>query len=72
MARLRHIRQNVFGMNQADFAGMLGISQSAICMLELRDALPEKHQRTIRAEAASRGLQWRDEWFFETPAEAAQ
>lgn len=69
--RLRYIRQNVFGMNQTAFAQMLGLSQSAVAMLEQRDAMPEKHQRTIRKEATKRGLPWRDEWFFETP-EAAQ
>jgi transcriptional regulator with XRE-family HTH domain len=57
-------------MSQASFAALLGISQSGIAMLESRDALPEKHQRTIRAEAAKRGLEWRDEWFFEMPEPA--
>jgi transcriptional regulator with XRE-family HTH domain len=58
-------------MTQTEFARMLGIRQSAVWELESRDALPARHQITIRKEAAKRGLTWRDDWFFETP-EAAQ
>jgi transcriptional regulator with XRE-family HTH domain len=71
MSRCRYIRKAVFGMTQTQFADMLGIWQGAVADLERRDALPAKHQITIRKEAAKRGLTWRDDWFFETP-EAAQ
>jgi DNA-binding transcriptional regulator YiaG len=58
-------------MTQTEFARMLGIRQSAVWELESRDALPARHQITIRNEAIKRGLEWRDEWFFHLP-EAAQ
>jgi DNA-binding transcriptional regulator YiaG len=67
MSRCKHIRTTVFGMTQTEFARMLGIRQSAVWELESRDALPERHQHTIRNEAIKRGLEWRDEWLFQQP-----
>lgn len=69
MTRFQHIRKNVFCMTQAEFADLLGIRQGAVSMLESRDALPERHQRTIREAAKRRGIEWNDTWFFEPPAD---
>ena len=68
MNPLTHIRKNVFGHTQADFADALGVSQSTISRWEKGELCPSlEEMRVIRDLATKRDLGWSDLWFFETP-----
>lgn len=69
---IRHIRTNVFGLTQDDFAALLGVPQSVVSRWEngvMQPRLPVLGR--IRAAAHERGIEWDDRWFFEQPEIAA-
>lgn len=69
--RLQHIRLNVFGMTQSEFANLINVTQPTYSAFEKNDSLPFARQEAIRKVAAERGIPWDDTWFFETPENAA-
>ena len=73
MQAIVHIRKNVFGVTQAEFAEIAGVNQGTISRWEsgARTATLEELER-IRLEARRRGLDWDDGLFFEQSLEAAE
>lgn len=73
---LKAIRRVVFGTNQAQFAALVETSQATVSRWENGELFPDlKQMATIRSAAIERGVNWRDEWFFDASdldSEAAQ
>lgn len=68
MNALRHIRKSVFGLSQADLATIASVSQGTVSKWENGNLSPTQDEMArIRDEAAKRGLDWNDSWFFENP-----
>lgn len=67
MKPIKFIRKHIFKLTQAEFGLMLGIKQSVVSDMEKSGIVTMGHQITIREEAARRGMQWSDSWFFEMP-----
>lgn len=71
MNAVKYIRKRVFKLNQAPFAAEVAkVSQATVSRWE-RDDLPgSQPNRTemgrIRSAAIERGLDWDDNWFFQT------
>lgn len=71
MNPLKHIRKNVFGLKQQDFAAIAGVQQSTISRWENGEAAPTlEEMNRIRVEAGKRKLKmkWNDRLFFEAAA----
>jgi transcriptional regulator with XRE-family HTH domain len=74
MNAIRHIRINVFGLKQQEFADIAGVPQSAVSRWETGKAAPSLEEMArIRAEAGKRKLKarWSDRLFFTEPDEAS-
>lgn len=78
MNSLRHIRINVFGVKQQEFASIAGVPQSQVSRWETGKAAPTLDEMNrIRAEAEKRKAdrklksRWDDRLFFAEPQEAA-
>lgn len=67
MKPIRHIRKNVFGVNQTEFADMLGTTQAAVSRMERGAEITDKRMMMIRELAKERRLKLKDTMFFETP-----
>lgn len=66
-----HIRKNVFGMTQAEFADRVGVHQSTVCRWEKGALKPSQAEmEKVRALARERGIRWKNDWFFEAPEAA--
>ncbi|NEI71043.1 helix-turn-helix domain-containing protein [Rhizobium lusitanum] len=66
----RHIRTNIFGLRQGEFADAVGITQGAVSRLESGDPNPSYNTLiSIRKAAASRGVAWDDSYFFDQSGE---
>lgn len=73
MNPLLHIRKNVFGVTQAEMAGIADVSQATISRWESGSSSPDSGELArIRHEATMRSLPWNDSWLFEAPSEAAE
>lgn len=71
-APLKAIRKNILGLTQAEMAALTDVAQATVCRWESGELEPDRQQMAkIRAEAAARGIEWNDTWFFEIPAEDA-
>jgi transcriptional regulator with XRE-family HTH domain len=71
MSTLKHIRANIFGVTQREFAMSVGVAQASVSRWE-NGAAPSLTELTaIRDAALRRGIQWDDRYFFEIP-EAAE
>ena len=73
MNALKHIRKNVFGLKQQEFAAIAGVQQSMVSRWENGHAAPTlEEMNRIRAAAAQRKLKakWNDRLFFAEPQEA--
>ncbi|TPJ75804.1 helix-turn-helix transcriptional regulator [Mesorhizobium sp. B2-6-3] len=70
MSAIRHIRLEVFGVTQADFAVLAGVTQATVSRWEAGVAPSLDDMRAIRGAAIQRGIQWNDAWFFEIPTAA--
>ena len=65
MSNLKHIRDDVFGVTQAEFAAIAGVTQATVSRWERGEFLPGMPEMIrIRAEALSRNLEWDDGLFF--------
>lgn len=66
MSPIERIRREVFGVTQAVFAGIAGVSQATVSKWENGELEPGRdNMGLIRAEAAKRKIDWDDRWFFE-------
>lgn len=66
MQPLLFIRKTVFGLTQQEMAEVAGARQATISRWERGELEPDRDQMgRIRDEAARRGIEWKDEWFFE-------
>jgi DNA-binding transcriptional regulator YiaG len=71
MHPIEHIRRNVFGVKQTEFAAIAGVTQATVSRWESREFEPTRLELDrIRVEAVARGLAWDDSWFFAVPEEA--
>jgi hypothetical protein len=71
MNPVTYIRQKVFGCEtQEAFADILGTTQASVSRWERDERIPGHRQSLVRDKARERGLDWRDEYFFEVPAAA--
>lgn len=68
MNPIEHIRKNVFGMTQKEFADAIGVAQPSVSRWERGVPFAHPEMKAIRSVARERGLEWDDRWFFETPA----
>ena len=64
MSEIRRIRIEVFKLTQSEFASVAGVKQSTVSRWERGGAPTLDELRSIRSAALSRGIDWRDEWFF--------
>ena len=72
MQAMSFIRKSVFGLTQAAFAVVAGVTQGTISKWEAGEFEPTRDQLVrIREEARTRGIEWDDAWFFEHPDQAA-
>lgn len=74
MNALKHIRINVFGVKQQEFAAIAGVQQSTVSRWENDEAAPSlEEMNRIRTEAGKRKLKkkWDDRLFFAQPQVAA-
>lgn len=78
MNAMKHIRLNVFGVKQQDFAVIAGVPQSQVSRWEHGKAAPSLDEMNrIRAEAEKRKQErklktrWDDRLFFAEPQEAS-
>lgn len=76
MNALEHIRRNVFGIKQQEFAAIAGVQQSTVSRWENGESVPTlEEMNRIRDEAAKRGrklkAKWNDRLFFAAPQEAS-
>ena len=67
-APLRIIRKNILNLSQAEMAELTATSQATVSRWETGELEPDRQQMAmIRSEAATRGIEWNDTWFFEVP-----
>jgi len=68
MNPILHIRTEVLGVTQAEFAKIAAVSQGTVSKWENGEGGPDIAELTrIREEARARGVRWEDRWFFESP-----
>lgn len=69
MGALRHIRENILGLSQAEMAVLTQVSQGTVSKWEAGKLAPSRDEMArIRAAAIERGIAWNDAWFFASPA----
>jgi predicted transcriptional regulator len=72
MNQIVHIRKNVFKVSQSEFGDIAGTTQPSVSRWERGELEPSRTEMTrIREAATSRGLEWNDLWFFESPTPEA-
>lgn len=64
MSAIRFIRSEVFGVTQAEFAVLSGVTQATVSRWESGGSPNLEELRAIRDAALKRGIEWQDEWFF--------
>ena len=70
---IKHIRQEIFGVNQTVFAKIAGVTQATVSRWERGEFDPRGDElAAIRQAAIERGLPWNDKWFFEAPQQWMQ
>ena len=68
MGTIEHIRKSVFGVTQADFGAIAGVTQATVSRWEKGEGAPSLDEMSrMRNEARARGIDWRDDWFFAEP-----
>jgi transcriptional regulator with XRE-family HTH domain len=60
----------MFGVTQAEFAALAGVTQGTVSRWEAGVAPSLDDMRAIREAALARGIDWNDGWFFEVPGDA--
>jgi DNA-binding transcriptional regulator YiaG len=72
---IHHIRKNIFGVTQQDFAAIAGVQQSMVSRWENNEASPTLAEinRIRQAAADGRKLKrrWDDRLFFKSPETGA-
>jgi transcriptional regulator with XRE-family HTH domain len=72
MRPIKHIRRFTFKVSQTAFGEIAGTTQASVSRWEQGTQEPSQYEmERIRNEAAFRGIEWDDRWFFETPTEAS-
>ena len=72
-APMKIIRKWVFRITQAEMAAVAGTAQSIVSRWENGELEPDRQQmNAIREEALNRGIEWRDEWFFDAASAPAE
>lgn len=65
MNQILFLRTTVFRVKQAEFAKLARVGQATVSRWENGESSPTlDNLRTIRAEAARRGIAWDHEWLF--------
>jgi DNA-binding transcriptional regulator YiaG len=73
MRPIEHIRREVFKMTQAAFAEVAGVRQPTVSRWEGGEFEPNRNElERIRDAAIQRGIEWKDDWFFEVPAQESE
>lgn len=73
MNPLRHIREDVLGLSQAEMAVVAEVSQGTISKWEAGKLSPDRAEmQRIRSAAISRGIAWDDAWFFDVHVSEAR
>lgn len=67
MNAIRYIRKEVFDLTQAEFAAIAGVTQATVSRWEGGVSPSLEEVRAIRNAAADRGVDLKDEWFFDPP-----
>ena len=68
MKPIEHIRKSIFDVSQTTFGEIAGTTQASVSRWEQGIQEPSQSEmERIRNEAALRGIEWDDRWFFETP-----
>lgn len=71
MNAIFHVRKVRFGVSQAEFGAIAGVSQGTVSKWEADELSPDREEmERIRSEAKAKGLEWDDRWFFEVPQAA--
>lgn len=71
MGTIEHIRKAVFGVTQAGFGAIAGVTQATVSRWENGEGAPSLDEMSnIRDEARVRGIDWNDGWFFDSPPSA--
>ncbi len=71
MSTMKHIRKNIFKVNQAEFSSLAGVTQATVSRWENGGAPSLEEMKAIRLAAEERDIEWDDRFFFETPESAA-
>jgi transcriptional regulator with XRE-family HTH domain len=70
MKPIEHIRKSIFDVSQTAFGEIAGTTQASVSRWEQGIQEPSQSEmERIRSEAALRGIEWDDRWFFEVPSE---
>jgi transcriptional regulator with XRE-family HTH domain len=65
---IRHIREKVLGLTQAQLAELTGVSQGTVSRWEQGKLEPTRDElRKMREAAQRKGVAWDDAWFFDLP-----
>lgn len=73
MNAVRYIRDKVFGLTQAPFAVIAGVSQATVSRWETGELEPDRdNMERIRSAALERGLELDYESFFKVPPDPEQ
>jgi transcriptional regulator with XRE-family HTH domain len=65
---IRHIREKVLGLTQAQLAELTGVSQGTVSRWEQGKLEPTRDELSKMRDAAQRkGVEWNDAWFFDIP-----
>ncbi|WP_409233677.1 helix-turn-helix domain-containing protein [Rhizobium sp. WCS2018Hpa-16] len=64
---MKHIRKNVFKVNQAEFSSLAGVTQATVSRWENGGAPSLDEMKAIRLAAEKRNIEWDDRFFFEAP-----
>lgn len=73
MSTIRHIRKTVLGLSQVEFAAVAKVAQGTVSKWEAGELGPDRDEMArIRAYAIEHSIRWKDSWFFELPAGAAE
>jgi DNA-binding transcriptional regulator YiaG len=67
MTPIRYIRENVFRLNVADFAKIIGVGQGSVSRWEFGAQPTARAMAKIRLAAQNSGHVWNDSLFFEVP-----
>lgn len=71
MNALKHIRKNLFKLNQQEFAKVAGVQQSTVSRWENGSGVPTLEEMQLIRDAAGKlkGVRWNDRLFFDVPVE---